>query len=197
MQIRDLRVLTGVLTIMVVIDAVWTPVVLTTALVAPAMFQAIVTPVASSVDLAAGLFKITTMIVFACWIYVAGRNLLAADFNDLEFTPASRIWWFAVPIASLFKPFQGMRELWNASRGVSAYETNDSLVSGWWALWLLNNLGSFFIGFASGAANMANVGMWVASVIDLALAVFAIMLIRGIALAQQGLSGENLAEVFA
>lgn len=197
MEIRDLRPLTAVVAAMVVIDALWTPVVLLWAYLLPGSFQALIMPIATEVDMSALVFKIVTMIVFAFWIYRAGRNLIAANIDDLEFTPASRIWWFAVPIASLFKPFQGMRELWNASRGVVPYDTNDSLVAGWWAAWLVTNLSGWFLAASTREGGDNTIILGVSSVIDIALAVPAILLIRGITQGQRGLDGSNLEEVFA
>jgi hypothetical protein len=195
MALRDLRLLTAILAVMIVIDALLNPAVLLWAAVLPDAFLSLVTPVASTVDGGVLVFKIATMIVFSYWIYVAGQNLVEADIEDLDFTPASRIWWFAVPIASFFKPFQGMRELWNASRGTLPYDTNDSLVATWWALWLGTRLFGSFSGLlgARGTTNM----LWATSAANIALAVVAIMLIRGIAQGQRTLDGSSLSEVFA
>lgn len=66
--------------------------------------------------------SVTYMIVYALcsilvamWIYRAHANLQAAGVGSLEFTPGWAIGWFFVPIASLWEPFQAMRELWRAS----------------------------------------------------------------------------------
>jgi len=199
MGIRSLRTLTLIVTIMVVVDALWTPVILLWAAALPGLFQEVITPVATTVDTAALCFKIATMIVFGRWIYVAGKNLVEADVTDLEFTPASRIWWYFVPIASLFKPFQGMRELWNASHGIYPNDESSGLVAAWWALWLVTNFVGYFSGIATGAGAGANgaVLSWVAAAADIAVAVAAIALIRGIADGQRGLNGSTLSEVFA
>lgn len=197
MEFRNLRTLTLVVTIMVVIDALWSPVVLLAATLTPTMFRSMIAPVATTVDMAALCFKIATMIVFARWIYVAGRNLVAAEVMDLEFSPASRIWWFFVPIASLFKPFQGMRELWNASRGVIPTDTPNTLVAIWWGLWLLANFIGYFTGMLAGGVNNPTLA-WLSAAADIAVAIAAIRLIREIATSQEHLdSGGTLAEVFA
>jgi hypothetical protein len=197
MEIRDLRPLMAVVAAMVVIDALWNPVVLLWAFLLPGSFQALIVPIATEVDLSSSVFKIVTMIVFAFWIYRAGRNLIAANIDDLEFTPASRIWWFAVPVASLFKPFQGMRELWNASRGVMPYDTSDGLVATWWALWLVSNVSALILNAATREGGDNTIILGVGSAIDIAQAVVAIILIRGITQGQRGLDGSNLEEVFA
>jgi len=89
---KDLRILTFVVTTMVVIDALWNPIVFLYLAVAPASFHLHVTPIAGMVDGAALVFKIATMVVFGWWIYAAGANLVIADVDDLDFTPGSRIW---------------------------------------------------------------------------------------------------------
>ena len=196
MAIRDLRLLTAILALMIGIDALWNPIVLTWAGIFSPSFQAVVAPVASVVDGLAVVVKVATMILFSCWIYIAGKNLIAADVPDLEFSPGSRVWWFAVPIASLFKPYQGMRELWNASHDVVPYTINDNLVAAWWALWLLSLFAGSAFGLASGS-DSSSVLLWAGCALDIVLAVVAILMIRGIAKAQVNLDGSNLAEVFA
>ena len=197
MQIRTLWTLTYIVTVMVVLDALWQPFIFGTATLFPVAFQERLMPVASSLDSAALGFKIATFVVFSIWIYVAGRNLVAAEYDDLEFTPGSRIWWFAIPIASLFKPFQGMRELWNASHGEEVYQESASLVTTWWALWLLANVVSYVVGMSGENAGITP-ALWVSCALDIALAVVAITMLHGIARAQSVLTNRdaNLAEVF-
>ena len=129
MAIRDLRVLTLLVIVMVIIDALWNPIILLGAAAFPIGFRSLITPIASTVDTGFVIFRLATVVMFCCWIYIAGRNLVAADVDDLDFTPGARIWWFAVPFANLVKPFQGMRELWNASRNVWPVETNNAIVA--------------------------------------------------------------------
>lgn len=197
MERRDLTMRTMVLAIMVALDALATPVILLSALAAPEAYVANVVPVADAVDGAALLFKLVTMIVFAWWIHTAGRNLLAAGYEDLEFSPASRIWWFAVPFANFVKPFQGMRELWNASHGNSDYTQGSGLVATWWALWLGSRLARLVANGLAGESDSGTGPFWVEAAFDVPLAIVAILLIRGIARAQKQLAEPALVEVFA
>lgn len=197
MERRDLTMRTMVLAIMVALDALATPVILLSALAAPEAYVANVVPVADAVDGAALLFKLVTMIVFAWWIHTAGRNLLAAGYEDLEFSPASRIWWFAVPFANFVKPFQGMRELWNASHGNSDYTQGSGLVATWWALWLGSRLSRLVANGLAGESDSGTGPFWVEAAFDVPLAIVAILLIRGIARAQKQLAEPALVEVFA
>jgi hypothetical protein len=194
---RSLGTLTMIVTIMVVIDALWSPVILLWAAILPDAFQTLIAPAATALDVSAFCFKVATVILFGRWIYVAGDNLIEADVNELEFTPGSRIWWFAVPIASLYKPFQGMRELWNASHGIYPNDVSSSLVATWWGLWLVNNSLGVFVGAATGRGAQGALLGWVTVAADIAVAIAAISLIRGIADAQSKLNRSALSEVFA
>lgn len=196
MPAHNLRLLTPIVIIMVVIDALLRPLILVGAWLSPGTFRFYVTPIAATVDGSVLGFKILTMIVFARWIYVAGRNLVEAGMDELDFTPAARIWWFFVPVASLFKPFQGMRELWNASRNVWPHDTNESLVSVWWGLWLLANFIGYFVAVLS-QEGQGLLGLWLSCAAEIAVAVVAIAMIRGIARGQEQLGGSELSEVFA
>ena len=195
-MVKNLRILTGVVAVMVVIDALITPLVLVWANLDPNGLIAIAGPNGSGIDAASLGFKLLTMIVFGRWIYVAGKNLQDAEL-DLEFTPGSRIWWFAVPVACLFKPFQGMREMWNASHGNAHYDENNGLVTTWWCLWLVGNLGSYIANLVS-AGSPGLAPLWLMAGVDIALAAVAILMIRAIAQAQgRTLAGGHLEEVFA
>lgn len=197
MVMRDLRLLATIVGIMVVVDALWNPIILAWAAFFPIAFQSQITPIAGGVDTASLAFKLATFIVFASWIYAAGRNLVAAEAEDLEFTPASRIWWFAVPFANLVKPYQGMRELWNASRNVWPIETNTPIVAVWWTVWLGSGVMAWLLTLMTGIQGGGVKGMYLISAIAVVRAVIAIILLRGISEGQRALGGATLSEVFA
>ncbi|MDH7972301.1 DUF4328 domain-containing protein [Sphingomonas sp. AR_OL41] len=197
MIIRDLRLLATIVAAMVVIDALWSPVILAYAALAPLSFTEQIRPIAESVDTASLVFKLATFVVFASWIYAAGRNLVAADADDLKFTPASRIWWFAVPFANLVMPYHGMRELWNASRNVWPVETNTPIVAIWWSVWLGSGVLAWLLTLMTGTQGGGINGMYALCVIAIVRAVIAIILVRGITEGQRQLGGTELSEVFA
>ncbi|HET9863637.1 MAG TPA: DUF4328 domain-containing protein, partial [Steroidobacteraceae bacterium] len=62
-----------------------------------------------------------------------------------EFTPGWAVGWFFIPVASLWKPYQAMRSLWQMSRHVHKPGVQDTswVLPTWWALWLV----SIFIGW--------------------------------------------------
>lgn len=88
----------------------------------------------SVVDLVLALI---TNVIFCMWIYRAAANVKAARVPGFTFTPAWAVGWHFVPIANFFKPFQAMRQIWNASHGgdgESRYRGELMLV-GWWGVW--------------------------------------------------------------
>lgn len=194
-MIKNLRILTVVVAFMVVIDALLIPALLVWRIVDIEGLARFASD-KGRIDIITYSVAILTIVLFSIWIYVAGKNLQDADL-DLEFTPGSRIWWFAVPFANLVKPYQGMRELWNASHGVANYEENNTLVATWWAVWLGCGFMSYLLNAM--ASSDGSVGpLWVEGGLLLARGGIAIALIRGIAIAQGStLSGERLQEVFA
>jgi hypothetical protein len=197
MAIRDLRPLALVVAAMVIIEAVWNPVFLIWAQLAPASFSYTVVPIASAVDGGKIVFTFATMIVFAIWIYFAGRNLIAAGIDDLDYSAASRVWWFFVPIAALFKPFQAIRELWNASRHTYPYDSSALLVNIWWALWLIRQLAGGLFGTIAKEGSFGPSGFWIQSACQAPAAIAAVMLVWQLTQAQTDLDRASLVEVFA
>jgi len=187
--------LTPIVIAMVIIDALTTPAVFAGAWLFPDFYDSVITPVAADMDILIAIFGLVTMIVFGFWIVRAGKNLVELGFTDLEFTPAARVWWFFVPFACLVMPYQGMRELWNASHGKRDYGETEQLVAIWWGLWLLRSFGGL-IALIFISAN-GEAAFWIQGVVDAALAFVAIQLLREITAAQGRLRGPGLAEVFA
>ena len=151
-------------------------------------------------DLVAAVLLLVTFIVFGRWIYVASRNLHAADVPGLMFSPASCVWWYVVPIASLFKPYQAMREIWNGSKGATADElkAGATLLTIWWTLWIISNIAGnigFRIPATADVATIAGFDL-LSRGIDLALYWFARKLVLEIGEAQQR-NPQGLQEIFA
>lgn len=103
-----------------------------------------------------GVAFLVSAIIVGMWIYRAHANLFAFGLDDLEFSPGWSVGWFFVPIMSLFRPFQAMRELWNASRGIDADDpsTASGLLGPWWGAYLVGNiLDQISFRLASGATD--------------------------------------------
>ena len=197
MHARELHILAIIVIALVSIDALATPTILLWANFLPDSYAQLVSPSADAVDGGALALNIVTMIVFSRWIYVAGKNVIAMGHDGVDFTPAARIWWFAVPIACLFKPFQGMRELWNASHGELDYARNQPLVTLWWTLWIGSGLFSTVLNF-SVSSGSDSLTMWgINCVISLALAGVAITMLWAITQTQLRPTAPDMAEIFA
>lgn len=85
---------------------------------------------------------LVSVVLVSMWIHRAHANLFDAGLVGLEYTPGWSVGWFFVPIANLFKPFQAMRELWNASHGESDNYTAPaaSELSMWWGAFIVGNI---------------------------------------------------------
>ncbi|WP_395332381.1 DUF4328 domain-containing protein [Novosphingobium sp. BL-8H] len=87
------------------------------------------------------LLLLACAVAVGMWIHRAHANLFAAGLEALEYTPGWSVGWFFIPVATLFKPFSAMRELWERSH----LEPNDNdqadyrLVA-WWACWIIGQL---------------------------------------------------------
>jgi hypothetical protein len=87
------------------------------------------------------LMTFTTIIVFGRWIVLAHRNLPALGAQDLDVRPGWAVGWYFVPIANLWKPFQAMRTLWNASHDAGKWQLGEGnwILPVWWTLWLISS----------------------------------------------------------
>ena len=84
---------------------------------------------------ALGLY-IVTAITFGIWIVRAHKNLRAFGITDTTYTPGWALGWFFVPFLNLVRPFQAMKELWQASHAGAEWSKSSStkLVNSWWCL---------------------------------------------------------------
>lgn len=154
--------------------------------------------VASLAISVAQIVFLLSAIFVGMWIHRAHRNLFAAGLQGLEFTPGWSVGWFFIPIMSLFRPFQAMRELWNRSLGEddSYASVTPSEVGIWWGTFLAGN----FLGTAGGSENFAAgsgilLVLVVSSVCDLVCAAFLLKIIDTVVRAQKSMLG--VAETFA
>lgn len=82
------------------------------------------------------------VVSFAKFIYRASHNLRSLGAADLRFTPGWAIGWYFIPFANLWKPYQAMKEIWNASSDPVSWKTNGSnpLLVWWWFFWITSNI---------------------------------------------------------
>ncbi|HET9671908.1 MAG TPA: DUF4328 domain-containing protein [Actinomycetota bacterium] len=85
---------------------------------------------------------VATAIAWLVWQHRSQANLRAAGVSRLAFTPGWAVGWWFVPVASLWKPFQAVRELHEASTGDLDWSPSraPALLGWWWAGWLVLNV---------------------------------------------------------
>jgi hypothetical protein len=74
------------------------------------------------------------------WIYFANANAARLSGQQMQYSPAGSVGWYFVPIVNLWKPFQAMKEIWQASAacGRDLLAKAPSYLNAWWFLWLFN-----------------------------------------------------------
>jgi len=123
------------------------------------------------------------------WIHRANSNAQAWS-STMGVSPGWNVGFFFIPIANLWKPFQGVRETWEASQSGSDFLA-PVWMNWWWACWLATNiLGniSFRIGIQAGTAGETAIGAAidvVAGIIGIPLALLLVRLIRELTAAQE------------
>lgn len=108
---------------------------------------------------------IVTAVVFLRWVYVSNKNAHALGAPEMKHTPGWSVGWFFIPIANLWKPYQAVKETYQASHP-GYYEDwqnapAPALLPAWWALWIITSI----LGQASFRVAMAGdtVELWMAS----------------------------------
>ena len=56
------------------------------------------------------------------WIYQSNQNARYLGAKDMTFTPAWSIGFYFIPIVSLWKPYQAMKEIWQASQNPNNWQ---------------------------------------------------------------------------
>ena len=73
-------------------------------------------------------------VAFLMWTYRASQNLVAMGVQ-LRYSSGWAVGCWFIPIISLFRPYQAMKEIWKRSHP-NRYDPDALLVDVWWALWL-------------------------------------------------------------
>lgn len=141
-----------------------------------------------AVDLVALLIMLASYIIVSMWIFQGHKNIHRLEYLPLEFTPGWAIGWFAIPIASVWKPFQAMKELWNASTQdeTDFHAPATGLLWVWWIAWLLGGIATF--------PTMNTELILIATAGELVAAICLLIIIERIT---EGQSSFNIADVFA
>ena len=95
-----------------------------------------------------GIIGIIYLIVFVVsgililrWIHRANYNAWQLGAENMKFSPGWSIGYYFIPILTLWKPYQAMKEIWKASKEPSNWESQETsgILPLWWALWLISN----------------------------------------------------------
>ena len=84
---------------------------------------------------------LVTAFITLKWIYRASRNAHALG-PGLNSNPPWVVGWYFVPIAMLWKPFEGMSETWRVSQDPEAWKrlALPGIMRVWWGFWLVSML---------------------------------------------------------
>lgn len=134
-------------------------------------------------------------ITFLFWINRASHNLVGLGVENQQHSPGWAVGSWIIPILSLFRPYQVMKELWKGSYSSMRSESLETwtespvspLLGFWWGTWLVSGWVSWIAVrvFFSGESTPEEfiVGDWFAIASDafgIVSAVMAIVLVRGI-----------------
>jgi len=91
------------------------------------------------------IIYIVCVVVFLMWLYRARHNLPALGVANARWSPGWSIAWWFIPIMSLFRPYQVVKETWQASDPATMpgwrRDTPPAIFGWWWGLFLANSIG--------------------------------------------------------
>lgn len=89
------------------------------------------------------LVYLITGIMFLRWTYLSNRNARALGATGMQFTPGWAVGWYFVPVATLWKPYQALKETFKASNPDSGEDWGEAphptILPLWWTLWIIAN----------------------------------------------------------
>jgi hypothetical protein len=88
-----------------------------------------------------GVFIVSGVLILR-WIYQANKNARQFGAKDMVFSPGWSIGFYFIPIVSLWKPYQAMKEIWQASQNPTNWpvEKVSSILGIWWFFWIANSM---------------------------------------------------------
>lgn len=83
---------------------------------------------------------ISSVVLVSLWTFRAMKNLHLAG-ADVRMSPGWAVGWYFIPFANLWKPFEGMLQIWRASRAQAGQPIKVAgYVGWWWAAWIASNM---------------------------------------------------------
>ena len=120
---------------------------------------------------------IGSVIAFSMFTYRAMKNLHFWGSRSAEMSAGWAVGWYFVPIGNLWKPYQGMDQIWDGTNEVVGRKfIANTKIGFWWAFWIATNFAS---GISEAMAEMD--GPW--NVVLKQAAVFDVIAICSILLA--------------
>jgi len=85
---------------------------------------------------------VTTIVVFAMWIYRANFNSRQLGAQGMKFSPGWSVGYYFIPILWFWKPYQAMKEIWQTSKTPTSWEsvTRGTVLPWWWFFYLISNM---------------------------------------------------------
>ena len=83
-----------------------------------------------------------SVVLIAQWIYSANQNARNLGAEGMKYTPGWSVGWYFIPIATLWKPYQAIKEIWRASYSTDDWKSTKTpaILPWWWFFWILTNL---------------------------------------------------------
>ena len=134
---------------------------------------------------------IACIVLVGRWIYVTNANAHAFGTGEMSISPGWAVGWFFVPIANLFKPYQGVKETWQVSHnfGGMVEEAQSPIVGWWWGLWIVTGMVGWVSIQLGGLSDAPLEGAYyfelLAALLNVALCLVLIRLMRRLAHAQR------------
>jgi len=94
---------------------------------------------------AAGILQLVgvlaSIVLVSMWTFRAMKNLHLSGAPEAQMSPGWAVGWYFIPIANLWKPFEGMLQIWRGSRALAGQPVKvDAFVGWWWAMWIISNI---------------------------------------------------------
>lgn len=83
---------------------------------------------------------IASIILMSMWTFRAMKNLHLAGAPEVSMSPGWAVGWHFIPFANLWKPFEGILQIWRGSMAQAGRPVKVAAhVGWWWATWLISN----------------------------------------------------------
>jgi hypothetical protein len=88
------------------------------------------------------LVLVPSGVLILMWIYRANYNARQLGAEEMRNTPGWAVGWYFIPVAFFWKPYQAMKEIWQASADPSNWKAQNppGTLPLWWFFWIASNL---------------------------------------------------------